>query len=85
MKTAEDIVRALAAYDVLKDPPEGGRYAWCGLCGTCRKDGKLDHDVDCPYRMALEWVAEQGRIETQYRRDLNAWIQRTNERLTPKS
>lgn len=59
MKTAEDIVRALAACD---EPLEEG-YDTCAMpeCGALRVDHGPErpieeHRPDCPYRMAREWV-----------------------------
>ncbi len=47
---AEQIVRALAAAD-----PIGPDKPWCDLCRG-NKDG---HDPDCPWRLAVEWVAAE--------------------------
>lgn len=44
--TPEQIVRALAAADPLDDV--------YGVCWHCRS---VDHDVACPWRLAVEWVA----------------------------
>lgn len=57
--TPEQIVRALAGAD-----PAQRTGAWCGLCGTVLiaqpgDEAKRDHEPDCPWRLAVEWVAEQ--------------------------
>ncbi len=64
MKTAEDIVRALAACD---EPLEEG-YDTCAMpeCGALRVDHGPErpieeHRPDCPYRMAREWVEANPR------------------------
>jgi hypothetical protein len=53
--TAEQIVRALAA---------ARPVASDGLCGVCDGwDSELmqeRHEPDCPWRLAVEWVAAQG-------------------------
>jgi hypothetical protein len=53
--TAEEIVRALAAREA---PRATYSDLQCGLC-----DGYFNaHAADCPWRLALEWVAEHPRI-----------------------
>jgi len=50
MKSAEEIVRALAAFD-----PQDDQH--CVLClNYIDESGK--HTDDCPYRMAVDWVKE---------------------------
>jgi len=52
MKSAEEIVRALAAFD-----PQDDQH--CLLCLNYIDElGK--HTDDCPYRMAVEWVKENA-------------------------
>ena len=65
MKTAEEIVRALAACD---EPLEEG-YDTCAMseCGALRVDHGPErpieeHRPNCPYRMAREWV-ERAKAE----------------------
>lgn len=56
MKTAEDIVRALAA-----NPPRDAKgFCAFDVCpgGGMRAEG---HGADCPWRMAREWVGERDR------------------------
>ena len=50
---AERIIRLLAATDPVV---ERGDYHWCAV-SQCRLplDPK-DHDDDCPWRLAVEWV-----------------------------
>lgn len=57
--TAEQIVRALAAADPVVMRSDG--YLRCGLC-TVNGFSPLPaekHWDDCPWRLAVEWVAEQ--------------------------
>lgn len=49
--TAEQIVRALAAREPIHDGS-------CAICQTYRLDA--EHQPDCPWRLAVEWVAVQG-------------------------
>jgi hypothetical protein len=54
----ERIVRALAAAD---PRPSGGEW-WdrCALCEAANSSGDTeDHKPDCPWRLAVEWVAAQ--------------------------
>jgi hypothetical protein len=54
---AEQIVRALAAADLA----QGGDQ--CRLCGPAgfEPESLADHEPDCPWRLAVEWVAAQDR------------------------
>lgn len=56
MKTAENIVRALATTD---EPYDTG-LGHCRLCGAFRHpaypEDIKEHAAECPYRMAREWV-----------------------------
>jgi hypothetical protein len=53
--TAEQIVRALAA-----DEPivwsSGGEWHACGVCDASLPMKAEDHEADCPWRLAVEWV-----------------------------
>ncbi len=55
----ETIVRALAAADAGEHCDYGES---CAICGAGRPDGDkplvTDHDRDCPWRLAVEWVAD---------------------------
>lgn len=57
--TAEIIVRALAAGDpTAADEHDGTPY--CTLCDTAKWNGlarPANHDPDCPWRLAVEWVS----------------------------
>lgn len=59
MKTAEEIVRTLAAAESLHDCHTG----CCVFCGAFRQaaypERVREHEADCPYRMAVEWVGSQ--------------------------
>lgn len=56
--TPEQIVRALAAADPVVIVPGAPWGFECGLCGA-RTGG---HTPDCPWRLAVEWVAgEEAR------------------------
>lgn len=57
--TAEQIVRALAVADPVEHQP-----GWPAVCGLCTAEGKgnrfvEEHEPDCPWRLAVEWVAAQ--------------------------
>lgn len=52
---AATIVRALAASDPVV---ERGDFLACSLCGAWRDEGGDEHEPDCPWRLAVEWVAE---------------------------
>ncbi len=56
--TAEQIVRALAAAD---PTVSSGEWDWCGTCDSRWPIEADDHDPACPWRMAVEWVAEQDQ------------------------
>jgi len=70
--TAEQIVRALAAADPICED------AWygCGLCGSVGVQAD-PHEPDCPWRLAVEWVAAQDdreaaeRLRVRERSDLH--------------
>lgn len=59
MKTAEEIVRALASYEVGDDVDACAAKGF----GVCKGSFGYprEHDVDCPYRMAREWVEANPR------------------------
>lgn len=55
--TAEQIVRALAATDPVSTD---GVWIQCKLCYDDHAEGRpLEHEPECPWRLAVEWVAEQ--------------------------
>lgn len=62
--TAEQIVRALAAADPNVRGGWGGHR--CAFCHAVR--GIEDHRPDCPWRLAVEWVAAQEAQLAQDRR-----------------
>ncbi len=53
--TPEAIVRALAA----ATEPIDASYKLCALCGGRYEDDP--HEPDCPWRLAVEWVAANDR------------------------
>ncbi len=61
MKTAEQIVRALAAADPTYVDHEGDRE--CALCDAWTLRFASGHAPDCPWRLAVEWVAAQDAAE----------------------
>ncbi len=75
--TAEQIVRALAAASPVVHRSDG--WARCGVCaaGGYIGDGRDadDHDPDCPWRLAVEWVDAQQSGEPR-RWFLQAYSQR---------
>lgn len=54
--TAEEIVRKL-----VEDPPIASdeEWHWCAICDVTLPMTPGDHMIDCPYRLAVEWVALQ--------------------------
>jgi hypothetical protein len=75
MMTAEEIVRALAALgDVSVDDRDYSPAGACGLCDTYdhvpgdsyahELDDPARHAVDCPWRLAREWVASRPAVPT---------------------
>ena len=56
--TLEEIVRALAE----RGAPTTDPYGDCALCTgqevTAGSDNLADHDEDCPWRQAREWIKE---------------------------
>jgi hypothetical protein len=61
--TAEQIVRALAAAD--PNVHSAGMWHSCGLCYKSLPIEAADHEPDCPWRLAAEWVAaaDEGRCD----------------------
>lgn len=59
--TAEQIVRALAALD--PDYHTTGMWHGCGLCEAALPVYVTDHKPDCPWRLAVEWVAQQDVVD----------------------
>ncbi len=59
--TTEEIVRALAAADLA---PGGDSCRLCGPAGF-EPESVADHEPDCPWRLAVEWVAAQEREAPQ--------------------
>jgi hypothetical protein len=58
--TPEQIVRALAAADLtVQDHGLTG----CALCDRYLPVLTADHEPDCPWRLAVEWVSEQESRE----------------------
>lgn len=60
MKTAEEIVRALAGVE--RSAIIINEYRTCSLC-----DEQAEHSAECPYRMAVEWVAAAELKEDETR------------------
>lgn len=64
---AEQIVRALAAANPLtNDRPEGPSH--CVLCDGPSDGRCVDHEPDCPWRLAVEWVAADRERAALYDR-----------------
>ncbi len=65
--TAEQIVRALAAADPSHGDPRGTlrRCTFCGKTNDWPRviENAADHDADCPWRLAVEWVAAQDAAQ----------------------
>jgi hypothetical protein len=51
----EMIVRALASVDPCMELPD--MFHVCALCGAGLPIRADQHDDDCPWRLAVEWVA----------------------------
>jgi hypothetical protein len=49
--TPEDIVRALGG---LKHAPDS--EGWCAFCSAPCDKPHWEHEIDCPWRRAVEWV-----------------------------
>jgi len=60
MKSAEEIVRALGECEPLVADTNDGRSPPSSYCVLC---GDAEHTKTCPYRMSVEWAAEQDRRE----------------------
>lgn len=50
----ERIVRTLAAVDPVR---ECGGFLFCGVCSAGLNADGEPHEPDCPWRLAVEWVA----------------------------
>lgn len=70
--TAEEIVLALAK----REPPTDTEWDNCKLCWvdfgrrTGREDDPANHEPDCPWRLAREWVAAHPVAEPWTRHSL---------------
>lgn len=62
MISAADIVRKLAA----QDPCAGDVESELETCGLCHVYGygiaSEEHESDCPWRLAVEWVRQSPRV-----------------------
>jgi len=56
-RTAEEIVRALAAAEPIEHADEDD-YHWCVLCRAKLPVRLIDHAEDCVWRQAAEWVQQ---------------------------
>ena len=59
-QAAERIVRALAAGSPVTHQND---WHWCELCDADLPIRSGDHEPECPWRLAVEWVAAQQRTE----------------------
>lgn len=57
---AEAIVRAIAA----GASPIDAHYTACRFCGV---DADAEHEVDCPWRLSVEWVDRHPQRRASYR------------------
>lgn len=58
--TAEQIVRALAASDPYAHA--AGEWHSCGLCEKALATTVAEHDLGCPWRLAMEWVGDEDAV-----------------------
>jgi len=74
MKTAEDIVRALAQHAPCRHAEDYCAFPQCGTASSA--DEVDDHVPECPYRMAVEWVGEREAIRADLRQ--KGWTLRSD-------
>lgn len=67
---AEEIVRALAKADPSYVNGHGDYETACVFCAliTPSRPTLADHDIDCPWRQANEWVAENPEFPAPFTR-----------------
>jgi hypothetical protein len=58
VREASRIVRALAAAE---PNYHSGTWHVCHLCGASLPVEAAEHEPDCPWRLAVEWVEKEGR------------------------
>lgn len=64
MKTAEEIVRAMAENEPIEYGDDESLWHGCILCKVSLTTSADDHAPTCPYRMAVEWVAAHAQEKT---------------------